>query len=50
MFQKIKNYLIKHKIIIGLIIVVLAIGGYFVFKSLTSTPAATRYVIAAVEK
>ena len=50
MFQKIKNYLIKHKIIIGLTIVALAIGGYFIFKSLASTPAAARYVIATVEK
>ena len=50
MFQKIKNYFIKHKIIIGLIIVVLVIGGYFIFKSLASTPAAPHYVIATVEK
>ncbi|MFA5188787.1 MAG: efflux RND transporter periplasmic adaptor subunit [Patescibacteria group bacterium] len=50
MFQKILNYLIKHKIIIGLIIIMLAVGGYFIVKSLTSAPAATRYVLAAVEK
>lgn len=50
MFLKIKNYLIKHKIIIGLIIIVLAVGGYFIVKSLTSKPAETRYVLAAVEK
>ena len=50
MFQKILNYLIKHKIIIGLIVVVLAIGGYFIFKSFASTPAAARYVIATVGK
>lgn len=50
MLQKIYNFLIKHKIVVGLIIVVLAIGGYFIFKSLTSAPVATRYVLAAVEK
>jgi len=50
MFQKILNYLVKHKIIIGLIIVILAVGGYFIIKSLTGKTAETKYVIAAVEK
>jgi len=50
MIQKILNYLIKHKIIIGLIIVILAVGGYFIVKSLTGKTTETKYVIAAVEK
>ena len=50
MLQKIYNFLIKHKIVVGLIIVVLAIGGYFIFKALTNTAAAVHYVVANVEK
>jgi HlyD family secretion protein len=48
--QKIINFFSKHKILIGLIVIGLAIGGYFIFKSLASTPAASHYVVATVEK
>ncbi|MCX6746180.1 MAG: efflux RND transporter periplasmic adaptor subunit [Candidatus Parcubacteria bacterium] len=50
MFKKIFQFILKHKILISLIGIGLIIGGYFVFKSLTSTPAAAHYVIATVEK
>ncbi|MDD4990130.1 MAG: efflux RND transporter periplasmic adaptor subunit [Candidatus Pacebacteria bacterium] len=40
----------KRKIIFGLIVIALVVGGYFGFKALKGNKAETRYVLAAVEK
>ncbi len=48
--QKIIKFLSKHKILIGIIVIGLIIGGCFIFKSLTSAPAAAHYVIGAITK
>ena len=46
----VKNFILKHKIISFIIILVLIVGGYWEYKSLTSTSGESRYVLAAVSK
>ena len=50
MFQKLFKILLRHKIVISIIIIVLAVAGYFGFKTLKGDTALTRYVLAAAEK
>ena len=50
MWQKILQFLLKHKIIVGIVIVLLIIGGYFSLQALTGTKNETRYVLDTVQK
>jgi HlyD family secretion protein len=50
MFKKILNVIIAHKIITGMVVVILAIGGYFLFKTFSGSAQETRYVLSAVTK
>lgn len=49
-FKKIKTFSVKHKIITGIIIIVLLIGGYYGYKSLNNAGQETKYTIATVQK
>lgn len=46
----IKTYLLAHKIISAVMLVVILGGGYWVYGKLTSTLGETRYVVAEVQK
>jgi len=46
--KTVKNFILKHKIISGILLLVLAGGAYFIFKGNDSTQA--MYVFASVEK
>ncbi len=48
MFKKIKSFIVQHKIISTIIILVVVFGGYFLLKGKNNTP--TSYVLAKVEK
>ncbi len=50
MIKKIYKTITGHKIITSIVIVVLAVGGYWGYKSLTKTATAATYVMASVEK
>lgn len=49
-FLGIKNYIGKHKIIAGLVIAIIAIGGYFSYKSINSTASETTYTLGTVSE
>ena len=49
MFKKILNVIIAHKIITGIVVVILAVGGFF-FGSFNSSAQETRYALSAVTK
>jgi HlyD family secretion protein len=48
MIQRIKTFILGHKIITGIIIVVIAVGLYFIFRK--TTTRVTRYVTSTVAK
>ena len=50
MFKKILNVIIAHKIITGIVVVILAVGGFFLFGSFNSSAQETRYALSAVTK
>jgi HlyD family secretion protein len=50
MIKKIYKIIAGHKIITFIVIVVLAVGGYWGYKNLTKTVTAASYVMATVEK
>ncbi len=50
MFQKILKLIKRHKIIAGVIIIALAVGGYYGHKTFSGSKNSIRYVTAAVEK
>ncbi len=50
MIKKIIKIILQHKIIAGIIILLLVIGGYFGLKAIRGNGAETRYVLATVEK
>jgi HlyD family secretion protein len=50
MIQKFKELLAKHKIWTAITVLVVAVGGYYLYSSLTATPAQTKYVLTAVKK
>lgn len=49
-FSHVRAYAVAHKIITAVIIIVLGYGGYKIYSSLTSTTAATRYMLANAKK
>lgn len=49
-FLKIKTYATAHKITSGIILVILALVGYWGYQRLTNTSGETHYVTATVEK
>lgn len=50
MFKRLLNSIRQHKVITGIIIVLIAGGGYFGYGKINSSTAQTRYVLAAVQK
>lgn len=50
MLKKILKTISKHKVIVGIIILVIVGGGYFGYKTFKGNGGETRYVLAAVEK
>jgi HlyD family secretion protein len=50
MKNKILKIITKHKIIFGIVVIVLVGGGYYSAKAFGGTTAETRYVLATVEK
>lgn len=48
--KKFFHWLLKHKIILGLIVIVLGVGGYFGYKKFFVKTESVRYVTATVEK
>ncbi len=50
MIKKILKFILGHRIIAGIIILAIAGGGYFGYKTLKGDEGETRYVLAAVEK
>lgn len=46
----IKKYVLAHRIISGVLLVVIAGGGYWGYGKITSTSGETRYVVAEVQK
>src|ERR1035437_7042737 len=48
--QKIKNYIIAHKIMSVIVVLLVLYAGYFIYGKLTSTAGDTRYVLSAVKK
>jgi HlyD family secretion protein len=48
MLQKIKKFILSHKIIIGIALIGIAVGAYFIFRN--SASGETRYVTEIVEK
>ncbi|MCX6744109.1 MAG: efflux RND transporter periplasmic adaptor subunit [Candidatus Parcubacteria bacterium] len=50
MIGKIFKFISKHKVIFGLILIALVVGGYFGYKAMNATKTETRYVLAKVEK
>ncbi len=48
--DKIKSYVLKHKIISAVILIVIISIGYFGYRKLTSTSGDTRYITAKVSK
>ncbi|MDD5547470.1 MAG: efflux RND transporter periplasmic adaptor subunit [Candidatus Pacebacteria bacterium] len=49
-YHKIKNYIVGHRVISAVVLIVIIFAGYQGYKSITSTSGETRYVLAAVEK
>ncbi len=49
-FSKIFKSILKHKLLTGIVLVLVATGGYFGYNALTNKDKATRYLTAAVEK
>lgn len=50
MLKKILKFTSQHKFITAVIIIIIALGGYFGYKALKGNGQETRYVLAAVEK
>jgi len=50
LFQKIRAFVLRRKIVSAVILIAVLIAGYFGFKNLTGQEQETRYVLAAVEK
>src|SRR3989339_1875559 len=50
MIKKIFKIITKHKIISGIVVIVLIGGGYYSAKAFGGATTETRYVLAAVEK
>lgn len=48
--NKIRSYIIAHKIISVIIIIVIAGGGYWIYKKTTNTTGEIRYITAKIEK
>lgn len=48
--NKIKSYILKHKVVSAIAAVIVLYGGYKTYAAVTSTSGVTRYVIAATEK
>lgn len=48
MLSKIKNFIFKHKKTSTVLLIIIVVGGYFLFKGKSAVP--TTYVLAAVEK
>ena len=48
MILKIKTFIFSHKIIVGLALIIIVIGGYFLFRNKTS--GETRYITEVVQK
>lgn len=48
--SKIKNYLLKHKVISVIAILIIIFAGYKIYVTYTSTSGETRYVVSAVGK
>ena len=48
--KKIITYIVRHKIISIIVLIILSYGGYWEYGRLTSTSGAPRYVVAAVQK
>lgn len=44
------KFITQHKIVFGIIVIVLGVGGYYLYKSYNTTSAQTSYVLAAAEK
>ena len=44
------KFVLKHKIIVTVLLLALAGGGYYAYKKATVAPAVTRYVLAAAQK
>jgi multidrug efflux pump subunit AcrA (membrane-fusion protein) len=49
-FQKIKLFVFAHKIISGIIVIVILFGGYTIYKNSTSTSGETLYTLGTVER
>ncbi len=49
-FQKIKKYIIVHKITSAIVAIVIIYAGYWGYGKLTSTAGETRYIVADVQK
>lgn len=50
MFKKIKNFIIKHKIISGIIAIILVVVAFYSYKFLAGSSQETKYTIGTVEK
>ncbi len=49
-FTAFKTFIIAHKILSGILLVVLSYGGYYEYGKLTSTAGETRYVMSTASK
>ena len=49
-FNKIKSYILSHKILSIIILIVVVLFGYWIYGKITSTTGETRYVTGAVTK
>lgn len=49
-WQKFVQTILRHKVVSGLVILAVIFGSYFVYQKINGDSAATRYVLAAVEK
>ncbi len=50
MFNKIRKFVVNHKIIAGAAVLVVLIVGFYGYKALTNTSQETRYTVGIVEK
>ncbi|MEI7777037.1 MAG: efflux RND transporter periplasmic adaptor subunit [bacterium] len=48
-FKNIRGYIVKHKIISGLVAVIIVVGGYYLYNS-TKSSGPTSYVLASVSR
>lgn len=49
-FSRIKVYIENHKIVSTIVVLIIALGGYYGYKKMTDTSAETRYVLGLVQK